>query len=151
MNNILELHFRKYSSLESMPHPDRLLIREAASAAKRSFAPYSNFSVGAAAILRSGQIIYGSNVESEVYPAGICAERNLLFAAATAYPFEIIDAIAIFADNGARECYPCGVCRQSLLDAQRRQESPIRVIMASCDSATVVDSADVLMPFSFKL
>ncbi len=50
-----------------------------------------------------------------------------------------------------RECYPCGQCRQVLLDAERRQRSPIRIIMSGAGGATVVDSAVRLLPFTFQL
>lgn len=35
--------------------------------------------------LRSRKILYGSNFESEVYPAGLCAERSLMFYAQANY------------------------------------------------------------------
>ncbi len=151
MERFLELRYQKYNSLESMPTSDRSLLAAAASATSRSVATFSNFRVGAAARLTSGRVVYGANVESEVYPAGICAERNLLFASAVSHPDDNIEAIAIASVPSDRECSPCGFCRQSLLDRERRQGSPIRVIMGSGSSATVVESAEVLVPFSFKL
>ena len=51
----------------------------------------------------------------------------------------------------ARLCYPCGQCRQVLLDAERRQGAPIRIIMSGAGGATVVDSAVRLLPFTFQL
>ena len=38
-----------------------------------------------------------------------------------------------------------------LLDAERRQRSPIRIIMSGAGGATVVDSAVRLLPFTFQL
>jgi len=38
-----------------------------------------------------------------------------------------------------------------LVDVERRQKLPIRVIMSGGGSATVVDSAEKLLPFTFKL
>ncbi|MBQ2429293.1 MAG: cytidine deaminase, partial [Alistipes sp.] len=59
--------------------------------------------------------------------------------------------MAIASDPSERECYPCGACRQVMLDAERRQQSPIRIIMAGGGTASVVESAEVLLPFTFKL
>ncbi|MFI3302569.1 MAG: cytidine deaminase [Rikenellaceae bacterium] len=151
MERKFEFKYHKYESKEELSTLDAALLHEAFEATTRSFAPYSKFKVGAAARLSSGEIVYGTNIESEVYPAGICAERNLLFMAATNYPDDTIESLAIASSPGQRECSPCGFCRQSLLDAERRQGSPIRVIMGSESSATIVESAEMLLPFSFVL
>ena len=60
-------------------------------------------------------------------------------------------ALAIASDPSERECYPCGACRQVILDVQRRQGVPIRLIMSGNGSASVVESADALLPFTFQL
>ncbi|MFR9603671.1 MAG: cytidine deaminase [Rikenellaceae bacterium] len=151
MDQLFTFTYHRYDSFLEIPTPDMALIKEAIGATKRSSAPYSNFRVGAAARLRSGKIIYGSNFESEVYPAGICAERSLLFSTAANNPDNPIEAIAIASMPDSRECTPCGLCRQSLLDTERRQGSPIKVIMCSGSTATVVESAEMLLPFSFVL
>ncbi len=151
MERLFEFKYMKFDSLESLPAADKSLVDEAVSATRRSHSPYSSFKVGAAALMSNGEIVYGANVESEVYPAGICAERNLLFAVAAMSPQEKIVALAIASVPNQRECTPCGLCRQSLLDAERRQGSPIRIIMSSGTSATIVESAETLLPFSFEL
>src|SRR6186713_2988258 len=51
------------------------LLDAARSAAKRAYAPYSHFPVGAAALLPDGRIVTGCNVENASYPLSICAER----------------------------------------------------------------------------
>ena len=112
---------------------------------------YSHFQVGAAARLRSGKILYGSNFESEVYPAGLCAERSLMFYAQANYADDPIETLAIASNPSARECYPCGQCRQVMVDVERRQGSPMRVIMSGNGTATVVDTAARLLPFTFVL
>ena len=106
---------------------------------------------GAAARLRSGKILYGSNFESEVYPAGLCAERSLMFYAQANYADDPIETLAIASNPSARECYPCGQCRQVMVDVERRQGSPMRVIMSGNGTATVVDTAARLLPFTFVL
>lgn len=152
MDRVLEIKYQHYSSLEELPAAQRQLLEEAQAASARAVAPYSNFKVGAAVRLRELGVVESSvNVESEVYPAGICAERNLLFNAATAYPSDSIVELAVTSLSTSEECYPCGLCRQTILDTERRQGSPIKVIMAGSDSATVVESASALLPFAFKL
>lgn len=147
----LELTYHHFASWEQILLSDKELIDEAQRAAQNSHSPYSHFAVGAAARLDSGEIVRGANIESEVYPAGICAERAVLFNVASNFPNNRIEAIAIVAPHSEGECYPCGLCRQTILDTERRQGSPIRVIMASAKSATIVESASTLLPFAFNL
>lgn len=143
--------YRHYDSFDRMPEEERLLTEEAQKALAHAYAPYSKFRVGAAARLRSGKILWGSNQESEVFPAGICAERSLLFHASACHADDPIEILAIASMPSQRECYPCGQCRQVLLDVERRQGAPIRIIMSGGGSATVVDSAERLLPFTFQL
>ncbi|MBQ8916239.1 MAG: cytidine deaminase, partial [Alistipes sp.] len=130
---------------------DCALVDEAVAATERAYAPYSHFQVGAAARLRSGRILTGSNSESEVFPAGLCAERSLLFYAQANYADDPIVTLAIASNPSERECYPCGQCRQVLVDVERRQKSPMRIIMYGGGSASVVKSAELLLPFTFIL
>lgn len=148
---ILKLQFQKIESLEGLSSSQRELLSEAQSAASRAVAPHSNFRVGAAARLASGEIVSAANVESEVYPAGICAERNLLFRLAVTHQEDAIVELLVTSLSSDEECYPCGLCRQTLLDTERRQQRDIRVIMTGATSATIVESAASLLPFSFTL
>ncbi|MGZ4353724.1 MAG: cytidine deaminase [Gaiellaceae bacterium] len=86
----------------------RELVARAEEVAKRAYAPYSNYLVGAVVRTRDGREFEGVNVENAAYPLGVCAERSALSAAATAgiRPGEI-EAIGITAS-------PCGGCRQWL-------------------------------------
>ena len=151
MEKTLAITYHHFDSLESLPKADKELVQAARKATEKAFAPYSDFRVGAAALLRSGEVVSAANCESEVYPSGLCAERVLLYHLQINHADDPIVAFAIASVPAERECYPCGSCRQTLLDAQKRQQSPIRIIMSSADSATVVDSAEELLPFSFKL
>ena len=140
-----------HCSLDELATADRQLVEAAFEATRQAYAPFSGFRVGAAARLRSGEIITAANCESEVFPSGLCAERSLLHYYATNYATDPIEALAIASDPSERECYPCGACRQVMLDAERRQQSPIRIVMAGGGTATTVESAESLLPCTFKL
>ena len=150
MEKQFRFNYEHYASLEALPEADLRLVREAERATANAHAPYSEFRVGAAARLRSGLILRGSNIESEVYPAGLCAERTLMFHAESNHPDDPIEALAIASVPSERECYPCGQCRQVMVDVERRQQSPMRVIMSGGGTASVVESASVLLPFTFS-
>lgn len=151
MKNKFGFDYDRYEAAERLTAQERKVVETAREACRGSFSPYSNFKVGAAALLESGRIITGSNQESEVFPAGICAERNLLFHHGHCAPDDPITIMAVASVPGERECYPCGICRQVLADVQKRQGKPIRLIMCSDTTATAVDDVTYLLPFTFEL
>lgn len=150
MTQTINISYEHYT-LDTLPTSDSELVKAAFEATTQAYAPFSGFKVGAAARLRSGEIITAANCESEVFPSGLCAERSLLYHYATSHADNPIEAMAIASDPSERECYPCGACRQVMLDTENRQQSPIRIIMAGGGTASVVESAEVLLPFTFKL
>ena len=150
MTQTINISYEHYT-LDTLPTADSELAKAAFEATAQAYAPFSGFKVGAAARLRSGEIITAANCESEVFPSGLCAERSLLYHYATNYADNPIEAMAIASNPSERECYPCGACRQVILDAENRQQSPIRIIMAGGGTATIVNSAKDLLPFTFKL
>lgn len=151
MEKKLEIGYSHYSTLEELPADDRVLVVEAQAALKKAYPKYSGFSVGAAVRLASGKILHGANSESEVFPSGICAERSVLYYAEANYASDPVVALAIASNPSERECYPCGACRQVILDVQRRQGRPIRLIMSGGGTASIVDNAEALLPFTFQL
>ena len=151
MEKKLEIGYSHYPTLDELPADDRVLVVEAQAALKKAYPKYSGFSVGAAVRLARGKILHGANSESEVFPSGICAERSVLYYAEANHASDPVVALAIASNPSERECYPCGACRQVILDVQRRQGVPIRLIMSGNGSASVVESADALLPFTFQL
>ncbi|HWH07915.1 MAG TPA: cytidine deaminase [Candidatus Thermoplasmatota archaeon] len=94
----------------STPPPG--LLEAAAEAARRSYAPYSKFHVGAAIRLSDGRIFSGANVENASYGLTICAERAAIFrAVAEAGPGIAIEEVAIVTSD-LKDCAPCGACLQ---------------------------------------
>ena len=73
----IEIHIRSYA-YEELSEEERRLVDAAKEATARSYAPYSRFHVGAAALLANGIIVSGSNQENAAYPSGTCAERTTL-------------------------------------------------------------------------
>ena len=108
--------------------------------------PYSKFRVGAAARLRSGRILHGGNIESEVFPAGLCAERTLLFYAAANYADDPIESLAIASEPSERECYPLRTVPSGAGGYRTPPGSPIRVIMSGGGTASIVDTAENSCP-----
>ena len=150
MTQTINISYERYT-LDTLPTSDSELVKAAFEATTQAYAPFSGFKVGAAARLRSGEIITAANCESEVFPSGLCAERSLLYHYATNHADNPIEVMAIASNPSERECYPCGACRQVMLDTENRQQSPIRIIMAGGGTATVVKSAKDLLPFTFRL
>lgn len=150
MTNKINISY-EHCSIDELSPAEQEVVQAAFGATSKAYAPFSGFKVGAAIRLRSGKILTAANCESEVFPSGLCAERSLLYSYATNHAEDVIELMAIASDPSERECYPCGACRQVMLDAERRQQSPIRIIMAGGGTASVVESAEVLLPFTFKL
>lgn len=88
------------------------LIEKAVEAWHRAYAPYSNYSVGAAVLTDSGEIFDGVNVENAVYPLTICGERVAIFKAVSE-GYKNFEAIAVVTKNGGT---PCGSCRQVMAE-----------------------------------
>ncbi len=143
--------YTAYASLEELNPAARELVARARAACSGAYAPYSHFRVGAALRLEGGEILTASNQESEVLPEGICAERALLHYVLGNRPGVRIEALAIASEPAQGECTPCGACRQVIVEAQKRQQAPLRVIMAGAETASVVEDARTLLPFAFTL
>ncbi|HYW94412.1 MAG TPA: cytidine deaminase [Bacteroidales bacterium] len=151
--NKIEIDFYEAASTENMESIEVRLINKAKSAARKAYAPYSGFSVGAAVLLENGEIITGSNQENAAYPSGVCAERTALYYAGSTFPDVPVKTMAITAlyqDEFVRlPVTPCGTCRQVILETQRRYNSRIRIIMFGEELIRVVDDVICLLPFPF--
>lgn len=145
----------KVCSYDELQPADREIVDAARAATANSYAVYSKFNVGAAVRLDDGTVVCGTNQENAAYPSGLCAERTTLFWANSQYPERAVDVLAIAARTAQGELEkpipPCGACRQVILDVQRRQGTSIRLIMSGNGTASIVESADALLPFTFQL
>ena len=154
MENKFEFSYEEFQDSSELPEKDQWLLNEARAVTEQAYAPYSNFHVGAVAILENGEIVAGTNQENASYPVGICAERVLLGNAATLYPKVKIETIAISYNSeevkSDHPISPCGMCRQALLEYETRMKNPIRLILGGMEGKVqVIRSAKLLLPFAF--
>ena len=140
----------KIYDYEELDAADRELMDAAREATNRSYAPYSHFSVGAAARLANGIVVTGTNQENAAYPSGLCAERTTLFYANSQHPDQAVTTLAIAARNEHDEFLespipPCGACRQMLYEFA----PGLRVLAARGDGEFQAVPLSELLPYGF--
>ena len=143
----------KVYTFDELNKTDQDLMTSAMEATTRSYAPYSKFSVGAAALLANGIVVTGTNQENAAYPSGLCAERTTLFYANSQYPDQPVLTLAIAArtekDFIDLPIPPCGACRHVILETEKRYKQPIRILLYGKKEIYEVKSICDLLPLSF--
>lgn len=88
-------------------------LRQAArEVSERAYAPYSNYAVGAAALVDDGRIVVGCNVENAAYGVALCAECGLISSLLATGGGVLVAFTCV---NGLGDLImPCGRCRQLL-------------------------------------
>ena len=122
------------------------LLEAARQAFVRSYAPYSNFHVGAAVLTDQGQIYTGCNVENASYGLTICAERSAIFTAVQKTHGKLVLRAVAVANRAQVPCAPCGACRQVIAEFG----DDVVVIFQGKDGieeSTITD----LLPATFRL
>ncbi len=117
------------------------LIQAAVTARRNAYAPYSEFTVGAALEAADGSIFSGCNLENASYGLTICAERNAL-AAAVAQGQRKFTRMVISSNSGVM---PCGACRQVIWELC----GDIPIVLVDDDGHTATTSAARLLPSPF--
>ena len=79
----------------------------------RAYAPYSNFAVGAAALV-DGRVVTGCNVENASYGLTLCAECGLVSALHASGGGRLTHFVCV--DRNRTLLMPCGRCRQLLFE-----------------------------------
>lgn len=148
---IVPVQAKSYGELDAT---ERRLVDAARKAVDGSYAPYSNFHVGAAILLANGEIATGANQENVAYPSGTCAERSACFWAGANYPGVSFDMIAIAAvgTDGLptpRPTAPCGACRQALLEYETLAGHNVPVLLAGAEEVYRLPSVKSLLPLAF--
>lgn len=142
------------AQMDELTATEQSLVNMAIEATERSYAPYSNFHVGAALLLKNGETFVGCNQENAAFPAGICAERAAIFAAGAKYPDQPVMMLAITARGRDGELIdepasPCGTCRQVIIETETRFRQPVRILLYGRNRTYVMDGIKQLMPLSF--
>ncbi|MEQ9187240.1 MAG: cytidine deaminase [Cryomorphaceae bacterium] len=156
MKRKIILTFEALDSLDALSADQLKLVEASQEACSSAYAPYSKFHVGAAAQLSDGSIVMGSNKENASFPAGTCAERNVLNYIGDHHPGKTIRRLAVSADPKGFDMQgalaPCGICRQVICEVETGQGTAIEIIMHSPDgSVLIVPSGSDLLPFHFYL
>ena len=150
----IPFQYQVFENVSALSPEDASLLLQARAITSHAYAPYSQFKVGAIALLHDGSRVEGTNQENASYPVGICAERVLLSAIASLHRNKAIKTIAIsyHNENGKSNSpvSPCGICRQSLLEQTLRQQQRIRLILSGQEGPIyVIEDAATLLPLSF--
>ncbi len=113
-----------------------------------SYAPYSNYNVGAVLVCKNGNIYKGCNVENASYSLTNCAERTALFSAIANGEKEFDSILIIGGKYGDLNDYamPCGACRQVLLEFC---DNDFKVYVAKNENDIKEFLLKELLPFTF--
>jgi cytidine deaminase len=93
---------------------DDRLFEAAKTARLKAYAPYSQFSVGAALRSTDGNVFTGCNVENVSFGLTMCAERIAVGQAILAGA-RTFDELTLVSES-AEPVVPCGACRQVLAE-----------------------------------
>ena len=134
------------------------LYYAAENARKHAYAPYSDFRVGAAllvkpnedSVLPMNKMYTGVNIENGSYGATLCAER-VAFAKAISdgvleYDIGENPFVAIAVSAGDEEALPCGICRQFMSEF-----APEITVVTKADGQIRIRNLMQLLPESFQL
>ena len=150
----IESKFIIYDSIEELTIPVQKLLKKAAEAREKAYAPYSQFLVGAALELENGVIILGNNQENASYPSGLCAERTAIYYAGAEFPNQKILRMAIVAGSTknptTKPIPPCGACRQALSEYELKQSNPLELyFMGTSGEIASSKSVENILPWVF--
>src|SRR3954463_14727091 len=116
---------------------DEQLIQLAREAARKAYAPYSNFQVGCAIESTEGEVVTGANMENASYRLGICAEQSALTTAQHKFGLDKVARIAVPGGSGVIIGTPCGGCRQAILEAAQLSTRDVEILCASGDGSAM--------------
>lgn len=152
-NRSLIISYTEYSSMDELDAMDKELVEEARKAVTQSYAPYSNFNVGAAVRMSDGRIFSGANQENSAYPSGLCAERTTMFYAHSHADGAKICSIAIAASQNGVFCpepvSPCGACRQVMSEFQSESGINLNILLVGESRIFKFGKVEDLLPFMF--
>lgn len=116
-----------------------------------SYAPYSNFKVGAALLAENGRLYTGCNIENASYTPTNCAERTAFFKAVSEGERKFSAICIVGGMDGIPREYaaPCGVCRQVMQEFCNPET--FLIILATSKEKYDVFTLKELLPLGFGL
>lgn len=125
------------------------MIRLATEQLKYSYAPYSNFKVGAALLTQARKIYTGCNIENASYTPTNCAERTAFFKAVSEGERKFEAICIVGGKNGIPTEFtaPCGVCRQVMMEFCNPES--FQIILAISEEKYKVFTLKELLPMGF--
>lgn len=123
---------------------DEALLQAAREARERSYAPYSDFAVGAALLTADGSVFTGVNVENASIGLSVCAERNAIAKAISEGHRDFV-RMAIVTGSPHEPTMPCGVCRQVIWEFSH----DIGIVVEAADGTRVETTIAELLPMAF--
>lgn len=125
------------------------LIEKAIEQLQFSYAPYSNFKVGAALLAKNGTIYGGCNIENASYSPTNCAERTAFFKAVSEGIKEFEAICVVGGKDGILTEYasPCGVCRQVMMEFC--DPETFQIILATSKEQYEIFTLEEILPLGF--
>ncbi len=122
-------------------------IDQAKTARENAYAPYSNYRVGAALELNSGEFVHGANIENASFGLSNCAERSAIYSAySQGYKKNDFKSLTIIA-NHKKPVSPCGACRQVMYELL---PEGCEIILANTKGDQIKFSKEELLPYGFN-
>ena len=125
------------------------MIKLAIDQLQYSYAPYSNFKVGAELLAQDGTLYTGCNIENASYTPTNCAERTAFFKAVSVGQKKFEAICVVGGKNGILTEYaaPCGVCRQVMMEFCNPKT--FKVILATGEDNYEIFTLEELLPLGF--
>ena len=128
---------------------DKELVKIAFEAMKNAYAPYSQYTVGAALLTKTSTVYTGCNIENAAYGSTNCAERTAFFKAISEGEREFSQIALVGGKNGnVTDLFmPCGACRQVMVEFC---DGDFEIIVAKSKDDFSVFKLKELVPFGFS-
>ncbi len=135
-------------SAQSVSDDEQKLVDAATKVRANSYAPFSEYYVGAAIIDENGALHTGCNVENSSFPEGLCAEANAIGAMIAAGGSRIVTIATVGGHDNLEACTPCGGCRQRIFEFS---DENTRVILMGDDNIVEGHRIYDMLPGGFRL
>lgn len=132
---------KKYLSYDQLNATQRKLLDEAERNMGKSYAPYSNFHVGAAIMAKDGSVYPGMNIENANYTNTQHGETTAIANVYGAGKRELVMLAIIARGEGfdtETPTPPCGYCRQTLYEAAQVSGNDIQLVLSNTKKTKIL-------------